>query len=148
VGTRKPDGYRFGQNFKSVMDTSFLMDINIFHGYGFEIAKPDGFVPVAISGLVAGCLPVKGPCGKLTTAKEPPGESDERSNPTERTVLGRRRLVPSAGPVRRLVPISPPARRALLPPWRRCGSRPPGSRTRSLGRSVARLSSSRKSRSI
>jgi hypothetical protein len=99
-------------------------------------------------GLVAGWLGVKGPCGKLTTAKAPLGESDERSNPTERTDLGRRRLVPSAGPVRRLVPISPPARRALLPPWRRCGSRPPGSRTRSLGRSVARLSASRKSRSI
>jgi hypothetical protein len=31
------------------MGTGFLMGVNIFHGYGFEIAKPDGFVPVAIS---------------------------------------------------------------------------------------------------
>jgi hypothetical protein len=49
VGTRKPDGYGFRQNFKPVMGTSFLMGVNIFHGYGFEIAKPGGFVPVAIS---------------------------------------------------------------------------------------------------
>jgi hypothetical protein len=49
VGTRKPDGYGFGQNFKPVMGTGFLMDVNIFHGYGFGIAKPGGFVPVAIS---------------------------------------------------------------------------------------------------
>jgi YD repeat-containing protein len=27
----------------------FLMGVNIFHGYGFGIAKPGGFVPVAIS---------------------------------------------------------------------------------------------------
>jgi hypothetical protein len=25
------------------------MGVNIFHGYGFGIAKPSGFVPVAIS---------------------------------------------------------------------------------------------------
>jgi hypothetical protein len=25
------------------------MGVNIFHGYGFRIAKPGGFVPVAIS---------------------------------------------------------------------------------------------------
>jgi hypothetical protein len=49
VGTRKPDGYGFGQNFKPVMATGFLMGVNIFHGYEFGIAKPDGFVPVAIS---------------------------------------------------------------------------------------------------
>jgi hypothetical protein len=49
VGTRKPDGYGFGQNFKPVMGTGFLMGVNIFHGYGFGIAKPSGFVPVAIS---------------------------------------------------------------------------------------------------
>jgi hypothetical protein len=49
VGTRKPDGYGFGQNFKPVMGTGFLMDVNIFHGYGFGIAKPGGFIPVAIS---------------------------------------------------------------------------------------------------
>jgi hypothetical protein len=49
VGTRKPDGYGFGQNFKPVMDTGFLMGVNIFHGYEFGIAKPGGFVPVAIS---------------------------------------------------------------------------------------------------
>jgi hypothetical protein len=49
VGTRKPDGYGFGQNFKPVMGTGFLMSVNIFHGYGFGIAKPGGFIPVAIS---------------------------------------------------------------------------------------------------
>jgi hypothetical protein len=49
VGTRKPDGYGFGQNFKPVMGMSFLMGVNIFHGYEFGIAKPGGFVPVAIS---------------------------------------------------------------------------------------------------
>jgi hypothetical protein len=49
VGTRKPDGYGFGQNFKPVIGTGFLMGVNIFHGYGFEIAKPSGFIPVAIS---------------------------------------------------------------------------------------------------
>ena len=49
MGTRKPDGYGFGQNFKPVMGTGFLMGVNIFHGYGFGIAKPGGFVPVAIS---------------------------------------------------------------------------------------------------
>jgi hypothetical protein len=51
VGTRKPDGYGFGQNFKPVMGMSFLMGVNIFHVYGFGIAKPGGFVPVAISTL-------------------------------------------------------------------------------------------------
>jgi hypothetical protein len=49
VGTRKPDGYGFGQNFKPVMGTGFLTGVNIFHGYGFGIAKPGGFIPVAIS---------------------------------------------------------------------------------------------------
>jgi hypothetical protein len=32
---------------------SFLMGVNIFRGYGFGIAKPSGFVPVAISRHVA-----------------------------------------------------------------------------------------------
>jgi hypothetical protein len=54
VGTRKPDGYGFGQNFKPVMGTGFLMGVNIFHGYGFGIAKPGGFVPVAISSIYIG----------------------------------------------------------------------------------------------
>jgi hypothetical protein len=57
VGTRKPDGYGFGQNFKPVIGTGFLMGVDIFHGYGFRIAKPGGFgiakpggfVPIAIS---------------------------------------------------------------------------------------------------
>jgi hypothetical protein len=49
MGTRKPDGYGFGQNLKPVMGMSFLMGIDIFHGYGFGTAKPSGFVPVAIS---------------------------------------------------------------------------------------------------
>ena len=49
MGTRKPDGYGFGQNFKPVIGTGFLMGVNIFHGYGFGIAKPGGFIPVAIS---------------------------------------------------------------------------------------------------
>jgi hypothetical protein len=31
------------------MDTGFLMGVNIFHWYGFEIEKTGGFVPVAIS---------------------------------------------------------------------------------------------------
>jgi hypothetical protein len=31
------------------MGMSFLMGVNIFHGYEFGIAKPGGFVPVAIS---------------------------------------------------------------------------------------------------
>jgi hypothetical protein len=49
MGTRKPDGYGFGQNLKPVMGMGFLMGIDIFHGYGFRTAKPSGFVPVAIS---------------------------------------------------------------------------------------------------
>jgi hypothetical protein len=49
VGTRKPDEYGFGPNFKPVMGTGFLMGVNIFHGYEFGISKPGGFVPVAIS---------------------------------------------------------------------------------------------------
>ena len=49
MGTRKPDGYGFGQNLKPVMGMGFLMGIDIFHGYGFGTAKPSGFVPVAIS---------------------------------------------------------------------------------------------------
>jgi hypothetical protein len=36
------------------MGTGFLMGVNIFHGYGFGIAKPGGFVPVAISTLDVG----------------------------------------------------------------------------------------------
>jgi cytochrome c biogenesis factor len=35
------------------MGTGFLMGIDIFHGYGFGMAKPSGFVPVAISS----CMP-------------------------------------------------------------------------------------------
>jgi hypothetical protein len=31
------------------MGTGFLMDIDIFHGYGFGTVKPSGFVAVAIS---------------------------------------------------------------------------------------------------
>jgi hypothetical protein len=49
MGTRKPDGYGFGQNLKPVMGMGFLMGIDIFHGYRFGTAKPSGFVPVAIS---------------------------------------------------------------------------------------------------
>lgn len=45
--TREPDGYEFGQNFKPIMDMNFLMGIKNFHGHGFEMAKPDGSVPVA-----------------------------------------------------------------------------------------------------
>jgi hypothetical protein len=48
MGTRKPDGYGFGQNLKPVMGMGFLMGIDIFYGYGFGTAKPSGFVPVAI----------------------------------------------------------------------------------------------------
>jgi hypothetical protein len=53
MGTRKPDGYGFGQNLKPVMGMGFLMGIDIFHGYGFGTAKPSGFVPVAISSATA-----------------------------------------------------------------------------------------------
>src|SRR5688572_16727144 len=35
------------------------MGVNIFHGYGFGIAKPSGFVPVAISRLVKGSSIIK-----------------------------------------------------------------------------------------
>jgi hypothetical protein len=57
VGTRKPDGYGFGQNFKPVMGTGFLMGVNIFHGYEFGIAKPGGFIPVAISTCIPSVEP-------------------------------------------------------------------------------------------
>jgi hypothetical protein len=40
---------------KTRLGMGFLMGVNIFHGYGFGIAKPDGFVPVAISRHVQGC---------------------------------------------------------------------------------------------
>jgi hypothetical protein len=43
TGTRSPDRYEFGQNFKHVIDTDCLMGIDIFHGYIFRIAKPNGF---------------------------------------------------------------------------------------------------------
>jgi hypothetical protein len=46
-----PMGYRFGQNFKPVIGTGFLMDIDNFHGYRFGMAKLSGFVLVAISRL-------------------------------------------------------------------------------------------------
>jgi hypothetical protein len=36
------------------MGMGFLMGVNIFHGYEFGIAKPGGFVPVAISRCVVG----------------------------------------------------------------------------------------------
>jgi hypothetical protein len=36
-----------------VRGTGFLMDIDIFHGYKFGMAKPNGFVPVAISSSLA-----------------------------------------------------------------------------------------------
>jgi hypothetical protein len=49
MGTRKPDGYGFGQNLKPVMGMGFLMGIDIFHGYGSGTVKPNGFVPIAIS---------------------------------------------------------------------------------------------------
>jgi hypothetical protein len=34
------------------MGTGFLMGMDIFHGYGFETAKPSGFIPVAISTIL------------------------------------------------------------------------------------------------
>jgi hypothetical protein len=40
----------------SNLGTGFLMGVNIFHGYGFGIAKPGGFVPVAISSRKAAYL--------------------------------------------------------------------------------------------
>jgi hypothetical protein len=35
-------GYGFGQNFKPVIGRSFLVGIDIFHGYRFEMANPSG----------------------------------------------------------------------------------------------------------
>jgi hypothetical protein len=61
MGTRKPDGYGFGQNLKPVMGMGFLMGIDIFHGYGFGTTKPSGFVPVAISERVASASCSTGP---------------------------------------------------------------------------------------
>jgi hypothetical protein len=57
VGNRKPDRYEF---------RGFLMGINIFHGYGFGIAKPGDFVPVAISSrdTVALCVVHPMACAK------------------------------------------------------------------------------------
>jgi hypothetical protein len=73
VGTRKPDGYGFGQNFKPVMGMGFLMGVNIFHEYGFGIAKPDGFIPVAISNLDAPDRPSRrGTRGLITTVRVDP----------------------------------------------------------------------------
>jgi hypothetical protein len=44
------------------MGTGFLIGIDIFHGYGFGMAKPSGFVPVAISILALSCGTLKSPC--------------------------------------------------------------------------------------
>jgi hypothetical protein len=63
----------------------FLMSINIFHGYGFGIAKPGGFVPIAISSI--GCAAL---ADHLCAATWPPkfqphlpNKYDGTSNPLE-----------------------------------------------------------------
>jgi hypothetical protein len=67
------------------MGMGFLMGINIFHGYEFGIAKPGGFVPVAISSI--GCVAL---ADHLRAATWPPKfrphlpkKYDETSNPLE-----------------------------------------------------------------
>jgi hypothetical protein len=50
------------------MGTGFLMGIDIFHGYGFGTAKPNGFVPVAISRPEAGGHDPPGAGGSLRRA--------------------------------------------------------------------------------
>jgi hypothetical protein len=69
VGTRKPDGYGFGQNFKPVMGMDFLMGVNIFHGYEFGIAKLGGFVPVAISSCARRLHVPLARCALLATSR-------------------------------------------------------------------------------
>jgi hypothetical protein len=75
------------------------------------------------------------------------GESDGRSNPGEGKNKGggdgdRRtpRRSSSSPPARPRCAPSRPDRCPRARPWRRCGSRPPGSRTRSPARSVTRPS--------
>ena len=41
-------GLGLGKNSKRVMGMGFLMGSNIFHGFGFGVAKLDGFILVAI----------------------------------------------------------------------------------------------------
>ena len=43
-----PMGLGLGKNSKPVMGMGFLMGSNIFHGFGFGVAKLDGFILVAI----------------------------------------------------------------------------------------------------
>jgi hypothetical protein len=50
------------------MGTGFLMGIDIFHGYGFEMAKPSGFVPIAISSRRRRSLPSRQPTDTLSRA--------------------------------------------------------------------------------
>ena len=50
MGTRKPDGYGFGQNFKHIISIYFLLDIDIFHGTGLECQN--------LAGLYLPSLPV------------------------------------------------------------------------------------------
>ena len=55
----------FGQNSKSVTGMNFLMGSNIFHGFGFGMAKSDGFRPVAIPTF---SLPLPQPFSSLVLA--------------------------------------------------------------------------------
>ena len=48
MGTRQPDGHEFGQDIEPVTGHGFLTDGFCTHGLGFGMAKPCGFVPVAI----------------------------------------------------------------------------------------------------
>jgi hypothetical protein len=60
------------------MGTSFLMGIDIFHGYGFGTVKPSGFVPVAISSTGEAAGP---PDSRSAHAARPRGREPERHGP-------------------------------------------------------------------
>jgi hypothetical protein len=49
LGTRKPHGYGFGQNFITVMGMGFLAGVFFLRGYGFGQVIPSGFLPIVIS---------------------------------------------------------------------------------------------------
>jgi hypothetical protein len=58
-----PMGGRFGQNFKPVMGTGFLMGIDTFHGYVFGMEKkPAGLYPLPslVVGLVSSTIVFRG----------------------------------------------------------------------------------------
>jgi hypothetical protein len=48
------------------------MDVNIFHGYEFMMAKPSGFAPVATSTCVAVAVPKHASTGYSMVHSSPP----------------------------------------------------------------------------